>query len=550
MRPDITTAQREALVRSYTNYQFDPPISLDPLVTFLARRPNESLDVVRAAVEVFAVSGEANARKAHDLILGLLSNPDDDARFVAIKAIEDMRLSAAAPQLVTILGDSAKRESERAAAVRALRVLGDKRAVAPIQAMLNGQHPATLKSVALQALAALDITAARAAAEKLLDQPDPTLLSEAVTVLAATKPGAKLIGERFVAKRLPRDFLPQVTEALKKFGEDPAIAKLQTEALRGALLVSLEPGQIEKVRKLVSDKGDAKRGRDLYLNTKILACATCHRMEGVGGSVGPDLTRIWDTMTLDKLLESIIDPSKEIKEGFQTYRLATADGQIFTGLKIKEDSKEVLIREANGRDMRIEKDNIDSLAPTKVSLMPDNAVAQISYDQFIDLLAFLKSKKEQESLRGLIAEVAVTGPFPPDLKSLKAEVVATSKWKTLYAEPSGKLDLAALLAPNSAVYARSYVFAPMKQKVSITVKSENPLRVWVNDVSSFDRQSPGAGVEETFSTELKQGWNVVLVKVPNTGKSPALSIRVAGESLRTAVNPDNTVLPGTSAGGQ
>ena len=149
------------------------------------------------------------------LILGLLTNPDDDARYVAIKAVEDMRLTAASPQLVAILNDSKRRESERAAAVRALRVLGDKKAVAPIQAMLTGQHPATLKSVALQALAALDIGSARSAAEKLLDQPDPTLLSEAVTVLAATKAGAKLIGERFVAKKLPRDFFPQVTESLK-----------------------------------------------------------------------------------------------------------------------------------------------------------------------------------------------------------------------------------------------------------------------------------------------------------------------------------------------
>src|SRR4029078_11364551 len=135
---------------------------------------------------------------------------------------------------------------------------------------------------------------------------------------------------------------------LKKFNEDPAIVRLQAEVLRGGLLLSLEPGQIEKVRKQVEEKGDPKKGRELYLNTKVLACATCHRMEGVGGSVGPDLTRVWDTMALDKILESIVEPSKELKEGFQTYRLVTADSQVFSGLKIKEDDKEVVIREANG----------------------------------------------------------------------------------------------------------------------------------------------------------------------------------------------------------
>jgi putative membrane-bound dehydrogenase-like protein len=548
-RPDITTAQREALVRSYTNYQFDPPLSLDPLVTFLARRPNESLEVIRAALEVFAASGDANARKATDLVLALLAHQDDEFRYVAIKAVEEMRLKAASPLLIEILGNSKRRESERAAAVRALRVLGDKKAVAPILALLAGANPATLKAEALQSLAALDIAAARSSAEKLLDQPDPTLLSEAVTVLATTKAGAQLIGERFVAKKLPRDFFPKVTEALKKFAEDPAIAKLQAESLRGALLVSLEPGQIEKVRKLVVEKGDPKRGRELFLNTKLLACASCHRMEGVGGNVGPDLTRVWDTQTLDKLLESIIDPSKEIKEGFQTYRLATADGQIITGLKLKEDAKEVVIREANGRDTRVGKDNIDSLTPTKLSLMPDNAVAQITYDQFIDLLAFLKSKKEQESLRGLVAELAVTGPYSTDLKLVKPEVLGTAKWKSLFAEPSGTVDLASLFPPNAAVYARAYVFSPTPQKATLTIQSENPIRVWVNDLAAFDRPAAESGSAAIFSAELQKGWNVILLKIPNASKTPTLGIRIAGEGLRTAGNPDSSPLPGSSSGG-
>ena len=61
------------------------------------------------------------------------------------------------------------------------------------------------------------------------------------------------------------------------------------------------------------------------------------------------------------MLESIVDPSKEIKEGFQTYRLTTTDEQVYTGLKVKEDAKEVVIRDANGRDIRVAKDDVDSL---------------------------------------------------------------------------------------------------------------------------------------------------------------------------------------------
>ncbi|MCE9562417.1 MAG: HEAT repeat domain-containing protein [Planctomycetes bacterium] len=538
LRPDLTIPQRESLIRSFTNYQFDPPISLDPLADFLTRRPNEPASVVQAAVEVFAANGQNNP-KAVAFVLALLTKPDEATRLVAIKAIEDTRMASAAPGLLELLGDEKKSEMERIAAVKALRVLGDKRAVDPIKALLTGEHPSTVKAEALRSLAALDINVARATAEKLLDQPDPTLLNEAVIVLATTKPGAKLIAERFIAKKLPRDFFPQVTEALKKFNEDPVIVKLQTEVLRGGLLLSLEPGQIEKVRKLV-EKGDAKKGRDLYLNTKVLACATCHRLEGVGGSVGPDLTRVWDTMTIEKILESIVDPSKEIKEGFQTYRLTTIDDQVHTGLKIKEDAKEVLLRDANGRDIRVAKPDIGSLAPSKVSLMPDNVVSQLTYEQFIDLLAFLKSRKEQEALRGLVLEAGVVGGFAADMKAAKPEVKAETTWKQIFADPNGKLDLSPMLPKAAdAVYLRAYVFSEKKQSATGTLSTAGAARMWLNDVGIVDPvpASSNGPAETPFNADLKPGWNVLLVKVANAGKPATLSLRLTGDGLRTAGSP-------------
>lgn len=543
--PHVNAAQREALVRSFANYQTDPPISLEPLADFLTRRPDESPAVMIAAAEVFSVSGGPNAPKAAKIVLGLLAHTNPDVRLAAVKGIEDARLASAAPKLIELLTDKDRPAAERVAVVKALRVLADKRAVNPIQALLAAAEPATLKTEALRALAALNPDAARTAAQKLLDQPDPTLLAEAVAVLGSTKAGAKLVGERYVAKKLPRDLFPQVTEALKKFTEDPAIAKLQAEVLRGRLLLSLEPGEIEKVRKLVATKGDPKKGKELYLNTKVLACATCHRMEGVGGAIGPDLTRVWDTMTLDKVLESIIEPSKEIKEGFQTYRVTTTDGQVHSGLKVKETDDEVVIRDANGRDIRIPKDETEGVTAAKTSLMPDNAVSLLTYEQFIDLLAFLKSRTEQEALRGLVVEVGVTGPFGPDLKASKPEVKGdptarpAAPWLTVFAEPNGKIDLKGVFpsASPTGVYARAFVYSPTKQTATLALEADNPVRVWVNDESVYDS---GASSFAETRVDLKPGWNVVLVKVVNAGKAHTLGLRFAGEGLRTAAVPDLT----------
>ena len=550
--PHTTPDQREALVLSYANYQFDPPVSLDPLADFLTRRPGEASGVVAAAVEVFAASETGlESPKATALVLGLLGRPNAEVRLAALRAVEAARLSAAGPKLLQMLADSALPTGERVAVVKALRVMNDRRAVAPVQALLKGEHPATLKVEALGTLAALDVTAARAAAEPLLDQPDPDLLAEAVAVLGTSKPGAILLGEKYVAKKLPRGMFPQVIEALKKFSAtDAAAAKLQTEVLKGGLLLSLEPGQIDKVRELVATKGDAAKGKALFLNTKVLACATCHRMEGVGGATGPDLSRVWDTHTVEKLLESIVDPGKEIKEGYQSFRVATFDGQVFNGLKVSETDKEIVLRDANGRDLRLAKNEVEAVTPSKISLMPDNAVSLLTYDQFIDLLAFLKSRKEQESLRGLVVEFGLTGPFPTDLKADDPEVDPDPKakparrWQTVYADPTGTIDFATAFPSSgpAGVYARAFVHTEKGQKATATVLGDGQLRVWVNGKPVFDRTGgKGKGTDESFPVALAPGWNAVLVKVANTSPSNRLGLRFDGDALRTAGFPSAVV---------
>lgn len=543
--PHVSAAQRQALVRSFGNYQFEPPISLEPLADYLAKKPTEPVAVVQAALEVFGASGGLTTPKATQLVVSLLGRPDPEVRLTALKAVEETRLTAAVPTLLTMVADKAAPQAERTAVVKALRVMNDRRAVAPVAAILTGENPAGLKVEALRTLAALDEPAARTAAEKLLDQPDPTLLAEAVVVIGRTKAGAKKVGDLYLAKKLPRDLFPQVTESLRAFTGDTALDKLRADVMKGGLLVSLEPGQIERIRRTVADKGDAKRGRDLYLNTKLLACASCHTMEGVGGRVGPDLTRVWDTQTLEKLLESMVEPSKEIKEGYQTFRVTTASGQVVLGLKITETKEEVVIRDANGRDIRVLKEDVDEIGPTKLSLMPEDAVARLSYDQFIDVLAFLKSKREQESLPGLVLEYRVAGGFIPDVRSVKPEVRAdgkgSTKWVPLLAEGStADLKAAFPASGTTGAYARAYVYSPTRQKVTASLRTEDPVRVWVGDASVFDRtaaRAPNPITDETFTADLKEGWNVVLVKVVNAGKSHRLALRFTGTGVRTAAAP-------------
>ncbi len=554
--PQASPAQREALVSSFNNYQLDPPISLDPLATYLALHSDESPGVVGAAVEVFAASPtglESPGAKA--MVLALLSRPDSDVRLAAVRAVEAARLTAAAPKLLELLADATRPVAERSAIVKALRVMNEKRAIVPVQAILASNSPSALRIEALRTLAALDANAARTAAEKLLDGSDTALQGEAVALLGATKQGATVLAQRYLDKKLPKEMFQQIVAALQVHAEkDAAIAKLQSDVLKGTLLVASNAHSAARIKKEVETKGSAAKGKELYLNTKLLACATCHRMEGVGGSTGPDLTRVWDTQTVEKLLESIVEPSKEIKEGYQAYRVATVEGQVLVGLKVSETPKEVVLRDANSRDLRIAREDIESIAPSKLSLMPDNVISQLSYDQFIDLLAFLKSKKEQEALRGLVVEFGVASGYPADLPAkpeVAADPVSKIKWQNLFAEPNGTVDLkpATSSSGSPGVYVRTFVYSAKAQNVTGMIQSDSPLKMWVNDKSVLNRTTANGSADVPFNASLKAGWNAVLVKLPGASKSQRLGLRFTGTDLRTAGLPE-TVAPATTNGGQ
>ena len=397
--PHLTPDQRADLILSYANYQFDPPLSLAPLVAYLTAHPDAAPAVRIAGLDVLGLTENLNTPEGSAFALRQLESDDAGVRRSAINAAEMARLVKAEPVLLANLRDKDRSVDERVATLKAVQALGSKSAIGVLVGLLTGPAPAELKRELLRTLATVSPAEAKPIAVKLLDQPDPELLAEAVQTLGRTKDGATLVAERFLAKKLPRDLLPRVSEALNRFASDPTITDLHARVMRGGLTLSLDPTAAERIRQQVQTVGDPDKGKTLYLNTKRLACATCHKLEGTGGEVGPDLTRVWDTHTTEKILEAIVQPSKEIKEGYQTYKVVTLDGRVFTGLRVSDTADAVVIRESTGRDVRVAKDDVDELSAQSVSLMPDNAVSELSYDQFIDLLAFLKSRSAQESLR-------------------------------------------------------------------------------------------------------------------------------------------------------
>lgn len=532
--PHLGTPQRVALIGSLANYQFDPPMPLTPLLAYLTKHPNLPTDVRVAGLDTLAAGGAMTSPAAVQYVLSLLDATDLETRAAALAAVEAGRITATAEKLIGMAKDRDKPTPERAAALKALRVCGDAKMVKPLVEILQTPASTYVKAETLRTIHGFDPTAALAAAEPLLAAGDPALVAEAVGILGTTKAGAKLVGEKMRDGKLPKDLLPKVSAALRTFPEDKALAELHAVVMKGGLLLDKSPAAVEALSKKVAEVGNAKRGKYVYLNTAAVACATCHKLEGLGGQIGPDLTRVWDTMTVEKLVETMLDPSKEIKEGYQSFRATTAAGAVHVGLKVADTPQAVTIRDANGKDVIIARKDLDELKPSPVSLMPDNVVSQLGYDQFIDLLAFLKSKREQESLRGTVTEFLAVGGYEADLR--KPTPLETAKdltgfaWRTVTADGTGVMNLRPMI--RGAGYVLVYVQAEKVQKATLTLSPDAPAKAWVNGRVAFERGNPrpGAIPEAVVELDLTAGRNTLLVKLVSPGP---FSMRIAGDGIKT-----------------
>ena len=132
-----------------------------------------------------------------------------------------------------------------------------------------------------------------------------------------------------------------------------------------------------------------ENGRSVYFAAN---CGKCHRHNGLGGNVGPDLTTIPNKFDLNYVIDHIINPSKVISDQYQSSIVLTADGQTLTGL-VSEADGEVIIYTAdvNAEPIRLRADDVEALRPSAVSQMPKGLVDGLNPDELRDLLAYLMS---------------------------------------------------------------------------------------------------------------------------------------------------------------
>jgi putative heme-binding domain-containing protein len=137
--------------------------------------------------------------------------------------------------------------------------------------------------------------------------------------------------------------------------------------------------------------GDPNRGRELYRDDTLTRCILCHKVSGEGGDAGPDLTHIGGKFDRPHLIESLLEPSRQIVEGFRSRVIVTTDGRVQAGVVKSRSAGSIVLADAAGRTRTIAVADIAEQHESAISLMPRNVAEVLTPAQFTDLIAYLES---------------------------------------------------------------------------------------------------------------------------------------------------------------
>jgi putative heme-binding domain-containing protein len=152
----------------------------------------------------------------------------------------------------------------------------------------------------------------------------------------------------------------------------------------GSATVGPRAEVIARYRPALALPADRGRGEKVFERE----CFGCHRLGERGQAVGPNLASV-ARRTPEEILTHVLDPNREVAPDFLEYVVALKDGRVASGLIVTETATGVTLRRAQGAEETVLRRDIDSIASTGKSLMPEGLEAQVKPQEMADLLAFL-----------------------------------------------------------------------------------------------------------------------------------------------------------------
>jgi putative heme-binding domain-containing protein len=350
------------------------------------------------------------------------------------------------------------------------------------------------------------------------------LRREALRVLAEQQDG----GERMIALardgKLPEDLKTEAVTLLLAHRD----RRIREQAAQVLPMPKIADGRaLPPLWQLLRRQGNPENGRSVFFRSSQSSCASCHRVQGQGQWVGPDLSTIGTKYGKDELLKSIINPSAAIGYSFRTLVLALADGRAVSGLLVEETPQRLVLKTADGQRVTIRPGDVEDRKFSEVSLMPEGLAQTMTDQEIVDLLAFMETLRKPVSIVG---QYQVIGPLSENSgeKSIdpaaKIDLGTTVRgpgqealaWRRVDASAEGIADLSALLAgkPGSVAYAFTPITSPSAQAARLVVESPGELTAWLNGEPTIKSRSASAPSDSRQAEiRLPKGSSTLLIRI-------------------------------------
>ena len=345
------------------------------------------LDALRSSSAVRKVE-PAQGRGA---VVQLVNHDSSDVQIAAAGLIGQWKLDSAVSNLKSVIVAESTGADIRSASVSALVGIGSRDAR---KALVDMATSNLSKAIRIAVAAGYANAQPKPAVPLVVDllvglEPEDDGVALVQPYLSKTEL-PELLAEGLKGKELNAEVATALLRRVSTASIDTAglQAAMQEEAGIEPVDQALDEAEMRAMVEFVETYGEPHRGEDVYRRDALL-CTVCHAIGGSGGSLGPDFTSIGASAQMDYLIDSLLQPQKQIKEGFHVVMVTKKDGSVVAGKLASQNENTITLQDAADQLIEIPKSAIASQEISPISLMPPGLTQTLRKDEFADLIKFM-----------------------------------------------------------------------------------------------------------------------------------------------------------------
>lgn len=328
----------------------------------------------------------------------VLADGSEAAKAEAINLCAAWNLRKHGATIESLASSSSTRETIRVAAVKALSKIGGGKPGQTLEQIFAGAGSFEIRIAALSSLAELDIQRAATLGCSLIAKSDQGQIGSIAGVILSRQQGADALASAMAGETVNADQAKLVRRWMNSVGRSDAKLVAVLDGKIGAVspIPNYSGELVARLAKDALEKGDAGNGKVVF-QMPLATCTSCHEVDGIDGAVnamnGPNLSSVAAGLPIDLLIESVLWPGRQIKEGYSATTITTKDGAVLSGFAHSRDEDLVGIRDLATGEIKMVPVSQIKTETKSGTMMPPGLTSSLTEQEFLDLIKFLSTLK-------------------------------------------------------------------------------------------------------------------------------------------------------------